>query len=90
MKPRILLVDQSGAPGGGELSLLDIAKYYRETCKVILLSDGPFRAMLERAAVPVAVLPAPPALVSVKRERGGARELRALPAVLGLARRLGT
>jgi glycosyltransferase involved in cell wall biosynthesis len=89
MKPRILLVDQSGAPGGGELSLLGIAKYYRETCKVILLSDGPFRAMLERAAVPVAVLPAPLALISVKRERGGARELRALPAVLGLARRLG-
>ena len=88
MRPRILFVDQSGELGGGELSLLEIAKHYRDTCKVILLSDGPFRTRLEEAAVPVTVVPAPPALVGIKRERGGVRELRALPPIFGLARRL--
>jgi glycosyltransferase involved in cell wall biosynthesis len=88
VRPRILFVDQSGVPGGGELSLLDIAKYYRNVCKVVLLSDGPFRAMLEQAAVPVVVLPAPPTFVGIKRERVGARELRALLAVRKLAWRL--
>lgn len=88
MKPRILFVDQSGAPGGGELSLLDIAKHCREACEVVLLSDGPFRALLEEAAVPVTVLPAPPAFSGIGRERGGVRELRALAPILKLARRL--
>lgn len=88
MRPRILFVDQSGAPGGGELSLLEIAKHRRETCKVVLLSDGPFRALLEEAAVPVIVLPAPPAFIGIGRERGGVRQLRALAPILKLARRL--
>jgi glycosyltransferase involved in cell wall biosynthesis len=88
VRPRILFVDQSGAPGGGELSLLEIAKHCREACKVVLLSDGPFRALLEEAAVPVAVLPAPPGFIGIARERGGLRELRALAPILKLARRL--
>ena len=88
MRPRILFVDQSGAPGGGELSLLEIAKHCREACQVVLLSDGPFRALLEEAAVPVAVLPAPPGFIGIARERGGLRELRALAPILKLARRL--
>jgi glycosyltransferase involved in cell wall biosynthesis len=88
VRPRILFVDQSGAPGGGELSLLEIAKHWREACEVVLLSDGPFRVLLEQAAVPVTVLPAPPAVIGLARERGGVRELRALAPILRLARRL--
>lgn len=88
MRPRILFVDQSGALGGGELSLLDIAKHYRDGCRVVLLSDGPFRTALERAAVKVTLLAAPPALTGIKRERGGLRKLHALAPILGLARRL--
>lgn len=88
MRPRILFVDQSGAPGGGELQVLDIAKHYRETCEVILLSDGPFRAMLEKVAVPVTVLPAPPAFIDIRRDRRNAYKLSALAPILGLAQRL--
>jgi glycosyltransferase involved in cell wall biosynthesis len=88
VRPRLLFVDQSGAPGGGELSLLEIAKHRREACAVVLLSDGPFRALLEEAAVPVTVLPAPPAFIGIARERGRIRELQALGPILKLARRL--
>jgi glycosyltransferase involved in cell wall biosynthesis len=88
MRPRILFVDQSGALGGGELSLLDIAKHYYKTCKVALLSDGPFRTLLEGAAVPVTVVPAVRGLTGINRERGGAREVWAMPAVMRLAWRL--
>lgn len=88
MRPRILFVDQSGALGGGELSLLEIARHRREACQVVLLSDGPFRALLEEAAVPVTVLPAPSAFTDIARERVGVRELRALAPIFRLARRL--
>ena len=88
MRPRILFVDQSGAPGGGELSLLEIAKHCREACRVVLLSDGLFRTLLEEAAVPVTVLPAPPAFIGIARAHAGARELRAVAAIFRLARRL--
>lgn len=88
MRARILFVDQSGALGGSELSLLAIAKHCREACRVILLSDGPFRSLLEQAAVPVTVLAAPPAFSNIARERGGLRQLRAAAPILRLARRL--
>jgi glycosyltransferase involved in cell wall biosynthesis len=88
VRARILFVDQSGALGGGELSLLEIAKHCRETCRVVLLSDGPFRALLKKVAVPVTVLAVPPAFTGIARERGGLRELRAMTPILRLARRL--
>lgn len=88
MTSGILFVDQSGAPGGGQLSLLDIANHRRVACKVVLLSDGPFRVMLEEAAVPVMVLPAPPAFTGIAREEGGLGALRAVIPTLVLAGRL--
>jgi glycosyltransferase involved in cell wall biosynthesis len=88
VRARILFVDQSGALGGGELSLLEIAKHWRETCRVVLLSDGPFRALLKKVAVPVTVLAVPPAFTGIARERGGLRELRAMTPILRLVRRL--
>lgn len=53
---RILFLDQSGKMGGAELSLLDLAKDHRETGRVALFQDGPFRQALEMAQVPVTVL----------------------------------
>lgn len=88
MSPRILFIDQSGALGGGEFQLLEIAKRYRKTCRVVLLSDGPFRTLLEKLAIPVTVLPAPNALIGISREHGGVREIGALPGVIGLTRQL--
>jgi glycosyltransferase involved in cell wall biosynthesis len=53
---RILFLDQSGKMGGAELSLLDLAKDHRETGRVALFQDGPFRKALEAAQIPVTVL----------------------------------
>jgi glycosyltransferase involved in cell wall biosynthesis len=53
---KILFLDQSGKLGGAELSLLDVAKPYRDRCLVGLFADGPFRMALEKADIPVTVL----------------------------------
>ena len=39
---KILFLDQSGKPGGAELSLIDVAKPYRDRCLVGLFADGSF------------------------------------------------
>jgi len=53
---RILFLDQSGKPGGAELSLMDLAQAYRDRCLVALFEDGPFRDRLEQAQIPVTCL----------------------------------
>ncbi len=53
---RILFLDQSGKPGGAELSLMDLAKPYGDRCLVALFEDGPFRQRLEQAEIPVTCL----------------------------------
>ena len=53
---RILFLDQSGKPGGAELSLMDLAQAYRDSCLVALFEDGPFRDRLEQAQIPVICL----------------------------------
>ncbi len=89
MTGRLLFVDQSGALGGAELSLLDIAERYTSSgCHVVLLSDGPFRTALERAGVAVTVLPLPDAAAGVRREAGLRQMTRAVPGLLGAIRRL--
>ena len=62
----ILFLDQSGNLGGAELCLLDIAKPYRDRSLVALLSDGPFRQLLEQHQIPVQVLAARP--LSVRKQ----------------------
>ena len=49
----ILILDQSGALGGAELSLLEICKRIRRSCEVVLFADGPFRKSLVDAGVTV-------------------------------------
>ena len=53
----VLFVDHAGVLGGAELSLLDLAAEFGVATEVLLLSDGPFRALLESRGVRVAVEP---------------------------------
>jgi glycosyltransferase involved in cell wall biosynthesis len=67
MTARVLFVDHTGALGGAELVLLDIAEAYRETSTVVLLDDGPFRDRLVERGVTVQVLPGATALHAIRR-----------------------
>lgn len=53
---KILFLDQSGKLGGAELSLLDVATYYRDNALVGLFQDGSFRENLEARQIPVQIL----------------------------------
>jgi len=88
MKPQVLFLDHSGALGGGELSLLDIARHYREHSQVVLLTDGPFRERLEQAGVAVEVLPIPPVVSGIRRAGSGTLMLRAVPEIFKVAQRV--
>jgi glycosyltransferase involved in cell wall biosynthesis len=70
--------------GGAELYLLDAAQYFRESCAVVLFSDGPFRTKLEQAGVKVRVAASQ---WSQEGERGGVPRpnVRGVFAVLRLA-----
>jgi glycosyltransferase involved in cell wall biosynthesis len=57
---RILFLDQSGQLGGAELCLLDIAKFYQDSCCVALFADGAFATRLSEAAIPLRILNAEP------------------------------
>ena len=67
-RSRVLFVDHAAALGGGELSLVDVARAYRETSTFVLFADGPFRERLVREGVQVQVIEGGPALHSVRRE----------------------
>lgn len=85
MNPKVLWMDHAGVLGGAELCLLDIARCYDGPSAVLLFADGPFRGALKRAGVEVEVVAAPGAVSGIRRESGAARNLGALPGVLGLA-----
>jgi glycosyltransferase involved in cell wall biosynthesis len=53
---RVLFLNHAGIVGGAELTLLDIARRYRETSTVVLFADGSFRSRLEDERVRVEVL----------------------------------
>ncbi|WP_206997188.1 glycosyltransferase family 4 protein [Trinickia mobilis] len=82
---KVLAVDQTGSLGGAELSLLEIAKNLKETMKVVLFSDGPFRIALEEAGVNVDVLDAP-ALHGVSKNGKGLPKVRSLTGLVSLVR----
>ena len=88
MSARVLFVDHVGVLGGAELSLLDVITHRGSPAGVVLFADGPFRERLERAGVAVEVLAASRSVKGIRREGGGWRDLRALPGVLDLVRRL--
>jgi glycosyltransferase involved in cell wall biosynthesis len=53
---KILFLDQTGKLGGAELSLLALAKAFRDRCLVAVFADGPFPAALAANQIPVQVL----------------------------------
>jgi glycosyltransferase involved in cell wall biosynthesis len=85
--PRILFVDHTGALGGAELYLFDVARH-TPNAEVVLFEGGPFREKLTAAGVPVTVIPAAPAVLEVRRSAGWGALLRTLPAFLELVLQL--
>jgi glycosyltransferase involved in cell wall biosynthesis len=70
MRNRILFVDQSGQPGGAELCLADLAAAVGENASVLLLSEGPFRSMLEQRGIKTSVLPMPASIAGSGKQGG--------------------
>jgi glycosyltransferase involved in cell wall biosynthesis len=88
MTKRVLFIDQSGALGGAELSLLDIARRLGPGNEVALLSDGPFRARLEEVGVPVSLFPLGRTAGGIRRATGPIGAVQALPRLAAVAARL--
>ena len=88
MTPRILFVDHVGVLGGAELSLLDLAHYFRSSSRVVLFEEGPFLERLRQDGIAAEVLIAPPAVRQVSRSGHLWQDVRAMGSVLHLARRL--
>ncbi|MBI5817882.1 MAG: glycosyltransferase family 4 protein [Verrucomicrobia bacterium] len=85
-RPRVLFIDHAGVLGGGQYSLLDIARHFASSCKVLLFADGPFRERLQQYGVSVEVLPAPRKVSGVSRQATLLQDLRAVAGVIHLAR----
>ena len=88
MTARIAFIDQTGAIGGAELVLLDIAEAYRESCAVILFDDGPFAELLKERCVRVEIFSMSGNLSSVRRESGVVKGAGSLFSVLSGSLRL--
>lgn len=88
MNPRVLFVDHAAVLSGAELALLDIARHFRRTSRVVLFEDGPFRKRLEEEDVAVDVIAAPESVTSVTRAGGLWDDLKASFGVLKLAWKL--
>lgn len=82
--PRVLFLDHTGALGGAELYLLDVARPYRATSRVLLFETGPFKERLEDAGIPVETCPAPAAVLDVQKASGWRSALRAVPGLVRL------
>lgn len=84
---KTLVLDQTGELGGGELSLLDLLPGWPGSVHVALFAEGPFRAAIEARDISCEVWSGG-ALHGVRRDRGALAALHALPALLGLLRRV--
>jgi glycosyltransferase involved in cell wall biosynthesis len=88
MPPRVLFVDHTAELGGAELSLLTVAKDFRERGRVVLFEEGPFLERLRNSGIHADVLKAPDTLDSVRRDGSVLNSLRAVPDLFALAWRL--
>jgi len=86
MPPRILFVDHSGALGGAELFLLDLARPYADTSTVVTFEPGRFTEQLEAQEVPHRVLESGGALQRVRKSGTWLEGVWALPALMRTAR----
>ncbi len=85
MRPRVLFLDHVGVMSGAELFLLDVARHYVDSGKVLLFDDGPLRGYLERNGTAVETLLAPRSVRGISRDGNVKRDLLAVPGVLKLA-----
>lgn len=83
--PSVLFVDQTAQLGGGELSLLDLAKGWKGRRRVMLFESGPFEAKLSAAGVDVAVVQHS-GLHDYRRSDSVWRLLKIFPAILQAVR----
>ena len=83
---RILFLDQSGALGGAELYLLDLARAHRAHSHVLLLEEGPFYDRLLEEGLSAEVLPTAAAVRGVRKQAGLRAGLRALPGLVRAVR----
>ena len=88
MSPRVLFLDHTAVRGGAELYLLALAEAFRETSHTLLFEEGPLLDDLEARGASAQVLPAPAALLNVRREGTGGHAAAALPALIGLSLRV--
>lgn len=80
--PRILFLDQSGALGGAELYLLDLADAYRETSHTILFENGPFFERLQAEGLSSEVVSPPAGVLELRKQAGLRTFVRALPGLV--------
>lgn len=80
--PRILFLDHTATLGGGELYLLDVARAYADTSRVVLFTDGPFAERLHAEGIPTSIVPAPQSVLDVPRKATLWDGLQAVPGVL--------
>lgn len=83
----IVFVDQSGQCGGAELCLADLASGLGG--RVVLFEPGPFQALLQGRGVAVEIIDAP-GVRGIGKAAGPLAWARAVPAGIGLLRRLRT
>jgi len=88
MNPRVLFLDHSGALGGAELYLLDVAQGLADTSHVSVFADGPFPERLATEGLPHTVLGAGDAVLSVTRGGALGTLLQAVPEVARLTWRV--
>lgn len=86
-QPRVLFVNHTAVLGGGELSLLDLATAYCDTCQVLLFDQGPFVQRLQEAGVNVTVKAAPAETLAAKAS-GGLGAVKVLPGLWQMAQRI--
>ena len=82
--PEILFLDHAGVMGGAELYLLDVARHFHPSCRVLLFEDGPFLEALRDEGIAAEALDAPDAFHGVKKQSGLLATAQAIPAVLNL------
>jgi glycosyltransferase involved in cell wall biosynthesis len=83
---RILYFDHVGVVGGAELVLVDMVRHSGKLGHVVLMADGPLRAMLESVGGTVTLIEAPEQMNSVRRSSGCLHSLKTIPSVVRLAR----
>lgn len=79
---KILFLDQSGNLGGAELNLLDLAKFYRDSCLVSLFVDGSFGKALQQAQIPVAILSTQP--LAIRKDSSWLQSLNSVGQIVPL------